>query len=114
MKRIMKRTIIKDKDKRLTIIQYNDRQNNIVTLAYLCLEKDRLGDGNHIDNGKLLVYVNEKEMYRIPFQGTFTDERSTALTKHLNDIVKQGESGEVLWGNIENKVLNCCGSCYVR
>ncbi|WP_096895901.1 hypothetical protein [Candidatus Scalindua japonica] len=110
----MKRIITNDKDIRLTIVQYNDRQNNIVTLAYLCLGKDRLGNRNLIDNGKLLVYVNEKELYRIPFQGTFTDERSSALTKHLNDMVQQGESGEVLWGNIENKILNCCGSCYVK
>jgi len=114
MKRTMKRIITNDKDIRLTIIQYNDRQNNVVILAYLCLEKDRLGNGNHIDNGKLLVYVNEKELYRIPFQGMFTDERSSALTKHLNDMVKQGESGEVLWGQIEHKVLSCCGSCYVK
>lgn len=110
----MKRTIIKDKDIRLTIIQYNDRQSNIVTLVYLCQEMERLGNRNLIDNGKLLVYVNEKELYRIPFQGMFTDERSSALTKHLNGLVKQGESGEVLWGHIEHKVLNCCGSCYVR
>ena len=114
MKRTMIKIITNDKDIRLTIIQYNDRQNNVVTLAYLCLEKDRLGNGNHIDNGKLLVFVNEKELYRIPFQGTFTDERSSAMSKHLNHIVKQGESGEVLWGHIEHKVLNCCGSCYVR
>jgi hypothetical protein len=114
MKRTMIRIITNDKDIRLTIIQYNDRQNNVVTLAYLCLEQDRLGNGNHIDNGKLLVYVNEKELYRIPFQGTFTDERSSALIKHLNDIVKQGESGEVLWGHIEHKLLSCCGSCYAR
>jgi hypothetical protein len=113
-KAIMKRIITSDKDINLTIIQYNDRQNNVVTLAYLCLEKDRFSNGNHIDNGKLLVFVNETELYRIPFQGTFTDERSSAMTKHLNDIVKQGESGEVLWGHIEHKVLNCCGSCYVR
>jgi len=114
MKRTMKKIITNDKEIRLTIIQYNDRQNKIVNLSYLCLEKDRLGNGNHIDYGKLLVYVNEEELYRIPFQGTFTDERSSALTEHLNDIVKQGDSGEVLWGNIENKVLSCCGSCYVR
>ena len=113
-KTIMKRIITNNNDIRLTIIQYNDRQNNVVTLAYLCLEKDRLGNRNLIDNGKLLVYVNEKELYRIPFQGTFTDERSSAMTKHLNHIVKQGESGEVLWGHIEHKVLSCCGSCYVR
>ncbi len=110
----MKRTITNDEDIRFTIIQYKDRQNKIVNLAYLCLEKDRQGNGNYVDNGKLLVYVNAKELYRIPFQGTFTDERSTALTKHLNDIAKQGESGEVLWGHIEHKVLSCCGSCYVR
>ena len=110
----MKRIITNDKDIRLTIIQYNDRQNNVVTLAYLCLEKDRLGNGNHIDNGKLLVFVNKKELYRIPFQGTFTDERSSALKKHLIYIVNQGASGEVLWGLIENKVLSCCESCYVR
>ncbi len=108
----MKRIITNDKDIRLTIIQYNDRQNNVVILAYLCLEKERHGNGNYADNGKLLVYVNEKELYRIPFQGTFTDGRSSALVKHLNDIVKQGETGEVLWGHIENKVLSCCGSCY--
>jgi hypothetical protein len=113
MKRTMKKIIMNDKEIRLTIIQYNDRQNNVVTLAYLCLEKERHGNGNYTDNGKLLVYVNEKELYRIPFQGTFTDERSSALVKHLNDIVKQGENGEVLWGHIENKVLSCCGSCYV-
>jgi hypothetical protein len=114
MKRTMERIITNDKDIRLIIIQYNDRQNNVVTLAYLCLGKDRFGNGNHIDNGNLLVYVNEKKLYRIPFKGTFTDERSSALTKYLNDNVKQGVSGEVLWGNIENKILNCCGSCYVK
>ncbi|MDR4499227.1 MAG: hypothetical protein MRK02_15115 [Candidatus Scalindua sp.] len=103
-----------DKDIRLNIIQYKDRQNEIVNLAYLCLEKDKQDNGNYVDNGKLLVYVNEKELYRIPFHGTFTDERSSALTKHLNEIVKQGVSGETLWGHIENKVLSCCGSCYVR
>ncbi|MBZ0107091.1 MAG: hypothetical protein K8F52_00360 [Candidatus Scalindua rubra] len=103
-----------NKEIRLTIIQYNDRQNNFVTLAYICLERDRRDNGNYVDYGKLLVYVNEKEMYRIPFQGTFTDERSSALTKHLNDVVKQGVSGEVLWGQIEHKVLSCCGSCYAR
>lgn len=114
MKRTITRAVTNDKDIRLTIIQYKDRLNNIVNLAYFCLKKDRQGNGNYIDNGKLLVYVNEKELYRIPFQGTFTYERSLALTKHLNDIVNQGDSGEVLWGHIENKVLSCCGSCYVR
>jgi hypothetical protein len=114
MKRTITRAVTNDKDIRLTIIQYKDRQNNIVNLAYFCLEKDRQGNGNYVDNGKLLVYVNEKELYRIPFQGTFTDDRSSALIIHLNDVVKQGESGEVLWGLIENKVLSCCGSCYVR
>lgn len=63
----MLRIITNDKDIRLTIMQYNDIQNNVATLAYLCLEQDRLGNGSHIDNGKLLVYVNEKELYRIPF-----------------------------------------------
>ena len=106
--------VTNDKDIRFTIIQYNDRQNNIVNLAYICLEKERHGNGNYVDNGKLLVYVNEKELYRIPFQGTFTDERSSALKKHLIYIVNQGAPGEVLWGYIENKVLYCCGSCYVR
>ena len=114
MKITKTRAVTNDKDIRLTIIQYKDRQNKIVNLVYLCLEKDRQGNGNYVDNGKLLVYVNEKELYRIPFQGTFTDERSLALTKHLNGIVKQGESGEVLWGHIEHKVIGCCGSCYVR
>jgi len=114
MKRTMKRTITNDKDIRSTIIQYKDNLNKIVNLAYLCLKKDRQDNGNYVDNGKLLVSVNEKEMYRIPFQGTFTDERSSALVKHLNNIVQQEESGEVLWGNIENKILNCCGSCYVK
>ncbi len=114
MKITITSAVTNDKDIRLTIIQYNDRQNKIVNLTYICLEKDRQGNGNYVDNGKLLVYVNEIELYRIPFQGTFTDERSTALTKHLNNIAKQGESGEVLWGHIENKVLSCCGSCYVR
>ena len=84
MKITIKRAVTNDKDIRLTIIQYKDRQNNIVNLAYLCLEKDRQSNGNYVDNGKLFVYVNEKELYRIPFQGTFTDERSSALTKHLN------------------------------
>ncbi len=114
MKGIMKRTITSDKDIRLPIIQYKDRLNKIVNLAYICLEKDRKDSGNFVDNGKLLVSVNEKEMYRIPFQGTFTDERSSALIKHLNDIVNQRNTGEVLWGHIENKVLSCCGSCYIR
>ena len=114
MKRTITRAVTNDKDIRLTIIQYNDKQNKIVNLTYICLEKDRHGNKNYVDNGKLLVYVNEKELYRIPFQGTFTDERSLALTKHLNGIVKQGEPGEVLWGHIEHKVLKCCGSCYVR
>ena len=114
MKRTITRAVTNDKDIRLTIIQYKDRQNNIVNLAYFCLKKDRQGNGNYVDNGKLLVYVNEKELYRIPFQGTFTDERSSALTKHLIYIVSKGASGEVLWGHIEHKVLNCCGSCYVR
>jgi hypothetical protein len=114
MKMTMKKIIMNNKEIRLTITQYNDRQNKVVTLAYLCLEKERHGNGNYVDNGKLLVYVNEKELYRIPFQGTFTDERSSALTKYLNDNVKHGVSGEVLWGQIEHKVLNCCGSCYVR
>ncbi len=106
--------ITNDKDIRVTIIQYNDKQNKIGNFSYLWLEKGRKGNGNYVYNGKFFVYVNEKELYRIPFQGTFTDERSSALTKHLNNIVKQGESGEVLWGHIENKVLSCCGSCYVR
>ncbi len=110
----MQRTITNDKDIRSTLIQYKDKLNKIVNLAYLCLEKERQGNGNIVDNGKLLVSVNEKEMYRIPFQGTFTDERSSALIKHLNDIVKQGKAGEVLWGHIEHKVLSCCGSCHVR
>ncbi len=114
MKRTITREVANDKDIRLTIIQYKDRQNNIVNLAYFCLEKDRQGNGNYVDNGKLLVYVNEKELYRIPFHGTFTDERSSALKKHLIYIVNQGAPGEVLWGLIENKVLTCCGSCYVR
>ncbi|GJQ60728.1 MAG: hypothetical protein D8M57_16675 [Candidatus Scalindua sp. AMX11] len=108
----MKKTITHDQDIRLTIIEYKDRLNKIVTLAYLCLEKDRQDNGNFVDNGKLLVSVDKKEMYRIPFKGTFTEERSTALTKHLNEIVNQGKAGEVLWGHIENKVLRCCGSCY--
>ncbi|GJQ57273.1 MAG: hypothetical protein D8M57_18010 [Candidatus Scalindua sp. AMX11] len=110
----MKKTTINDKDIRLPIIQYKDRLNKMVKLAYLCLEKDRQDNGNFVDNGKLLVSINEKEMYRIPFQGTFTDERSSALRKHLNDVVDQGKTGEVLWGQIENKVLSCCGSCHVR
>ena len=114
MKRTNTSVIRNDKDIRLPIIQYKDRQNEIVNLAYLCLEKDKQNIDNYVDNGKLLVYVNEKELYRIPFQGTFTDERSSALTKHLNDIIKQGGSGEALWGHIENKVLSCCGSCYVK
>ncbi|MDR4503784.1 MAG: hypothetical protein MRK01_03200 [Candidatus Scalindua sp.] len=108
------RVVTNDKDIRLSIIQYKDRLNKIVNLAYLCLEKDRQGNANYVDNGKLLVYVNEEELYRIPFRGTFTVERSSALTEHINDIVQQGESGESLWGHIENKVLSCCGSCYVR
>ncbi len=114
MKGTMKRTTTNDKDIKLPIIQYKDRLNKMVKLAYLCLEKDRQDNGNFVDNGKLLVSVNEKEMYRIPFQGTFTDERSSALRKHLNDIVNQGKAGEVLWGHIEHKVLSCCESCYVR
>jgi hypothetical protein len=113
MKKTKTRAVTNDKDIRLAIIHYNDRQNNIVNLAYFCLEKDKQGIENFVDNGKLLIFVNEKELYRIPFKGTFTDERSSALTKYLNDNVKQGVSGEVLWGNIENKVLSCCGSCYV-
>ncbi|MDR4505203.1 MAG: hypothetical protein MRK01_10495 [Candidatus Scalindua sp.] len=103
-----------DKDIRLSIIQYRDRLNRIVTLAYHCLEKDRQGNENCVDNGKLLVYVNEEELYRIPFRGKFTEMRISALIKHINDIVKQGEPGESLWGHIENKVLSCCGSCYIR
>ena len=110
----MKRAITNDEDIRSTILKYKDRQNKTVDLAYLCLEKDKQNIENYVDNGKLLVSVDEKELYRIPFQGTFTDERSSALTKHLHDIVKRGESGEVLWGHIEHKVLSCCGSCYVR
>ncbi len=116
MKEIMKKTITitNEKDMRLTVIQYNDRQNKMVNLTYICLEKDKQENGNYVDNGKLLISVNESELYRIPFQGTFTDERSSALTKHLNAVVKQGVSGEALWGHIEHKVLSCCGSCYVR
>ncbi|MHC4270634.1 MAG: hypothetical protein ACYSTS_19560 [Planctomycetota bacterium] len=114
MNKTITRVVKNDKDIRLTIIQYEDRQNNIVNLAYLCLKKDKQGIENYVDNGKLLIYVNEKELYRIPFQGTFTDERSSALRKHLNGVAMQGGSGEILWGRIENKFLSCCGSCYVR
>jgi hypothetical protein len=103
-----------DREIRLSILHYRDRVNRVVGLAYHCLEKERQGNGNHVDNGKLLVSVNEEELYRIPFGGKFTDERISALTHHINDIVQQGEPGESLWGHIENKVLSCCGSCYVR
>lgn len=112
----MKKTEVVENDKeiRVPIIQYRDRLNRIVDLAYHCLEKEREGNGNHVDNGKLLVSVNEEELYRIPFRGTCTDKRISALTHHITDIVQQGEPGESLWGHIENRVLSCCGSCYVR
>jgi len=114
MKGIMKRTITNDQDIELTVIQYKDRQGRVVNLGYRCLAKDRQSNGNYVDLGRLIISVNTREIYRIPYHGTFTDERSSILTIYLSDIVNRGESAEVLWGQIENKILFCCGSCYVK
>lgn len=46
MKITKTRVVTNDKEIRLTIIQYKDRQNKIVHLAYLCLEKDKQSNDN--------------------------------------------------------------------
>ncbi len=110
----MKRTITNDQGIELTIIQYEDRRGRVVNLGYRCLAKDRQNNGNYVDRGKLIISVNKIETHRISYHGTFTDERSSILTSYLSDIVNRRESGEVLWGQIENKALFCCGSCYIK
>ncbi len=114
MKGIMKRAIKNDQDIELAIIQYKDRQDRVVNLGYRCLAKDRQANGNYVDRGKLIISVNKTETHRISYHGTFTDERSSILTSYLSDIVNRRESGEVLWGQLENKALFCCGSCYIK
>jgi hypothetical protein len=114
MKGIMKRTITNDQGIELTIIQYQDKHGRTVNLGYRCLTKDRQNNGNYVDRGKLIISVNKRETYRVPYHGTFTNERSSILTTYLSDIVNRREPGEVLWGQIENKIIFCCGSCYIK
>ena len=68
MKITKTRAVTNDKDIRLTIIQYKDRQNKVVNLAYLCLEKDRQGNGNYVDNGNYWFMLMKKNCIEYHFK----------------------------------------------
>lgn len=111
------------KDLSYMIANYTDKNQNDVKLTYFCAHDQRKNIGsvvneqrlsNSVDRGRLSIFVNDSELYRISFVGAYTNERESALKKVIDPTVKNEEPAEVLWGNILNQLVKCCGACYIK